>query len=159
MQQNEQRSGETLSLCAMADDCDFIPHSSVTLLFISSVVYTHTHVHLKNILTSGRGRRIWGSISFIPACLILIRSTTVCWLDIIKLITVGYSDCVSHCINSLAHLVSAASQCVGECVTESPLHVFYWGLLINAAVCLSSISFSPPCSHSLVCRAQKCGTH
>lgn len=135
----------------------FFIHQSHWYLYRQKFIYTH--MHLKNILTSGRGRRIRGSISFIPACLILIGSTTVCWLDLIKLITVGYSDCVSHCINSLAHLVSAASQCVGECVTESPLHVFYWGLLINAAVCLSRISFSPPCSHSLVCRAWKCGTH
>lgn len=44
----------------------------------------------------------------------ITHSTTVRWLDIIKLITVGYSDCVSQSINSLAHLVSAAPQCVGE---------------------------------------------
>lgn len=47
-------------------------------------------------------------------CPTLIHFAAVWRFGLIKLITEGYSDCVSQCINSLAHAVSAAPQCVGD---------------------------------------------
>lgn len=82
-------------------------------LFCSLEVYIHRQTHVPKVYWPIT-RSIWGSICFIPAYLTLIHFTAVWWLGIIKLITVGYSDCVSQCINSVAHLVSAASRCMGE---------------------------------------------
>lgn len=63
-------------------------------------------------LVSNAGAR--GGISFPPARRTLIHCGAVRGVGIIKVITVGYSGLLSQRINSLAHTVSAAPQCVGD---------------------------------------------